>query len=205
VIRLQSSLRSAGSRGTDPQKKSHGVKSGDRGGHRINASSSCPVTTHVYWTPYLLLLSSSGKPWQLYAWALKKTRRDSFSIGVRITMIRCIVYLLWIFQMFHGLMNSPVFMSSMNNTTLAFWTAWGKSFINNKDKTGSKTEPWGTPYYLSSHDDVYVFIFEVFSSNSCISTNWVLSVRYVLIHECIYIADVSVVSLPVCSDSWAWR
>jgi len=25
------------------KKKSHGVKSGDRGGHRINASSSCPV------------------------------------------------------------------------------------------------------------------------------------------------------------------
>ena len=30
--------------GTTPQKKkSHGVKSGDRGGHRINASSSFPV------------------------------------------------------------------------------------------------------------------------------------------------------------------
>ena len=29
---------------TNPQKKkSHGVKSGDRGGHRINALSSCPV------------------------------------------------------------------------------------------------------------------------------------------------------------------
>jgi hypothetical protein len=55
-----------------PEEKSHGVKSGDRGGHRIDASSSCPVTTHVYCTPYLLLLSSSGKPWQLYAWALKK-------------------------------------------------------------------------------------------------------------------------------------
>jgi len=29
---------------TNPhKKKSHGIKSGDRGGHRINASSSCPV------------------------------------------------------------------------------------------------------------------------------------------------------------------
>ena len=29
---------------TNPQKKkSHGVKSGYRGGHRVNASSSCPV------------------------------------------------------------------------------------------------------------------------------------------------------------------
>jgi hypothetical protein len=26
-----------------PEEKSHGVKSGDRGGHRINALSSCPV------------------------------------------------------------------------------------------------------------------------------------------------------------------
>ena len=37
------------------KKKSYGVKSGDRDGHRINASSSCPVripklkmTAHVY-------------------------------------------------------------------------------------------------------------------------------------------------------------
>ena len=36
--------RLAASGGTNPQKKSsHGVKSGDRGGHRINASSSFPV------------------------------------------------------------------------------------------------------------------------------------------------------------------
>jgi hypothetical protein len=55
-----------------PEEKSHRVKSGDRGGHRINASSSCPVPTHVYCTPYLLLVSSSGKPWQLYVRALKK-------------------------------------------------------------------------------------------------------------------------------------
>jgi len=60
---------------TNPhKKKSHGVKSGDRGGHRINASSSCPVripkhkmTAHVYWTPYLLLLSPSCKSGQLFA------------------------------------------------------------------------------------------------------------------------------------------
>jgi len=36
--------RLAGSGGTNPQKKkSHGVKSGDRGGHLINASFSFPV------------------------------------------------------------------------------------------------------------------------------------------------------------------
>jgi hypothetical protein len=39
---------------------------------------------------------------------LKKTCRVSLSIGVRITMIRCIIYLLRIFKMFHGLMNKPV-------------------------------------------------------------------------------------------------
>ena len=38
---------------------------------------------------------------------LKKT--SSFSLYyVRITMILCVVYLLQIFKMFHGLMNNPV-------------------------------------------------------------------------------------------------
>jgi hypothetical protein len=41
---------------------------------------------------------------------LKKTWRTSLSIGVRITMIHCVVYLLRIFKMFHGLMNNPVCM-----------------------------------------------------------------------------------------------
>jgi len=39
---------------------------------------------------------------------LKKTSTVSLSIDVRITMIRCVVYLLRIFKMFHGLMNNPV-------------------------------------------------------------------------------------------------
>jgi hypothetical protein len=40
---------------------------------------------------------------------LKKTWKVSLSIGVRNTMIRCVVYLLRIFKMFHGLMNNPVY------------------------------------------------------------------------------------------------
>jgi hypothetical protein len=39
----------------------------------------------------------------------KKTCRVSLYIGVRITMIRCVVCLLRIFKMFHGLMNNPVY------------------------------------------------------------------------------------------------
>ena len=39
---------------------------------------------------------------------VKKTWRVSLSIGVRITMIRCVAYLLRIFKMFHGLLNNPV-------------------------------------------------------------------------------------------------
>jgi hypothetical protein len=39
---------------------------------------------------------------------LEKTWRVSLSIGVRITTIRCVVYLLRIFKMLHGLMNNPV-------------------------------------------------------------------------------------------------
>jgi hypothetical protein len=39
----------------------------------------------------------------------KNTWRVSLTTGVRITMIRCVVYLLRIFKMFHGLMNNPVY------------------------------------------------------------------------------------------------
>jgi hypothetical protein len=38
----------------------------------------------------------------------KKTWRVSLSIGVRIAMILCVVYLLQILKMFHGLINNPV-------------------------------------------------------------------------------------------------
>ena len=40
---------------------------------------------------------------------IKKTWRVSLSIGVRITMISGVVYLLGIFKMFDGLMNNLVF------------------------------------------------------------------------------------------------
>jgi cyanate permease len=39
----------------------------------------------------------------------KTTWRVSLSIGVRITTIHYVVYLLRIFKMFHGLMNNPVY------------------------------------------------------------------------------------------------
>jgi hypothetical protein len=60
--------------------------------------------------PYLLLLSPSGKSGQLCARAFPlKTWKVSLSIGVIIIMIRCVVYLLLIFKMFHGLVNNPVY------------------------------------------------------------------------------------------------
>ena len=43
----------------------------------------------------------------------KKTWRVYLSIGVRITMIRCIVCLLRIFKMFHRLMNNPVLLKKI--------------------------------------------------------------------------------------------
>jgi hypothetical protein len=69
------------------------------------------MTAHVYWTPYLLLLSPSGKSGQLCRQALpwKTTWRVFLSISVRITMIRCVVYLLRIFKMFYGLKNNRVY------------------------------------------------------------------------------------------------
>jgi hypothetical protein len=41
---------------------------------------------------------------------LKNTWRVSISIGVRITMIHCVLYLLQIFKMFHRLKNNPVYL-----------------------------------------------------------------------------------------------
>jgi hypothetical protein len=46
----------------------------------------------------------------------KKYWRVSLSIGVIITMIRCVVYFLRIFKMFHGLMNNPVYLPITKNT-----------------------------------------------------------------------------------------
>jgi hypothetical protein len=48
--------------------------------------------------------------------SLKKSWRVSLFIGVRITMIRCVIYLLRIFKMFHGLMNNPVFQRNWRTT-----------------------------------------------------------------------------------------
>jgi hypothetical protein len=50
---------------------------------------------------YCLLAANQGN--YVHGLFLKKTLRISLSIGVRITMIRCVVYLLQIFKMFHGL------------------------------------------------------------------------------------------------------
>ena len=47
-----------------------------------------------------------------HLWICKKTWRVSHSISVRTTMIRRVVYLLWIFEMFQGIMNNPVYMQS---------------------------------------------------------------------------------------------
>ena len=49
----------------------------------------------------------------------KKTLRVSVSISVRNTMIRWVVYLLWIFEMFHCLMNNPVYPDILNSLLLS--------------------------------------------------------------------------------------
>ena len=53
---------------------------------------------------YSFLAANQGK--YVRGLLLKKTWR--VSISVRITMIRCVIYLLRIFKVFHGLMNNPV-------------------------------------------------------------------------------------------------
>jgi hypothetical protein len=57
---------------------------------------------------------------------LKETWEVSLSIGVRFTMIRCVVYLLLIFKMFHGLMNNLVYykLGSYNTDVLYYKPAF---------------------------------------------------------------------------------
>ena len=51
--------------------------------------------------------------WNICEIYKKKTWRVSLSIGVRTTMVHWVVYLLWIFKIFHGLMNNPVCLSNV--------------------------------------------------------------------------------------------
>jgi len=50
--------------------------------------------------------------------SLKKTSTVSLSIDVSINTIRCVVYLLRIFKMFHGLMNNPLYIILRSAHTL---------------------------------------------------------------------------------------
>jgi hypothetical protein len=62
----------------------------------------------------------------------KKKNLESFSlsIGVKITTIRCVVYLLRIFKMFHVLKNNPVFMFI---STVMFLTENRKTKVSGLD------------------------------------------------------------------------
>jgi hypothetical protein len=55
---------------------------------------------------YCLLAANQGN--YVHELFRKRTWKVSLSIGVRMTMICCVVYLLRIFKMFHGLMTNPV-------------------------------------------------------------------------------------------------
>jgi hypothetical protein len=65
------------------------------------------ITVDGHTCYYCLLAANQGN--YVRELFLKKTWKVSLSIGVRITVILCVVYLLLIFKMFHGLMNNPVF------------------------------------------------------------------------------------------------
>jgi hypothetical protein len=65
------------------------------------------ITANGHTCYYCLLAGNQGNSGrELF---LKTNWKVSLSIGVRINMIRCVVYLLIIFKMFHGLMNNPVY------------------------------------------------------------------------------------------------
>jgi hypothetical protein len=66
---------------------------------------ACQHLLNAIFGYYCLLAANQGN--YVRGLFLKKNGRVSLSIGVRITTIRCVVYLLRIFKRFHGLMNSP--------------------------------------------------------------------------------------------------
>jgi hypothetical protein len=67
------------------------------------------VDGHTYYC--CLLATNQGK--YVRELFLKKNWRVSLSISVRITMIRCIVYLLLIYKMVHGLINNSVLLATL--------------------------------------------------------------------------------------------
>jgi hypothetical protein len=64
------------------------------------------IMVHGHTCYYCLLAANQGN--YVRELFLKKTWKVSLFFGVRITMIRCVVYLLRIFKMFHGLTNNRV-------------------------------------------------------------------------------------------------
>jgi hypothetical protein len=60
-------------------------------------------------TCYYYLLAANQGNYVRELFLKKSLQNFSLSIGIRITMIRCVVYLLLIFKMFHGLMNNQYF------------------------------------------------------------------------------------------------
>jgi hypothetical protein len=67
---------------------------------------ACQHITFDHICYYRLLAANQGN--YVRGLFLTKTWRVSLFIGVRITMIRCVVYFFGIFKMYHGLMNNPV-------------------------------------------------------------------------------------------------
>jgi hypothetical protein len=67
------------------------------------------ITVDGHTCYYCLLAANQGN--YVRELFLKKTCSVSLSIRVRITMIRCLVYLLLIFKMVHGPMNNPIYSS----------------------------------------------------------------------------------------------
>jgi 2-phosphoglycerate kinase len=64
------------------------------------------ITVDGHTCYYCLLAANQGNYKRKHF--LKRTRKVSLSIGIRISMIRCVVNLLLIFKIVHGLMNNPV-------------------------------------------------------------------------------------------------
>jgi hypothetical protein len=106
----------------------------------------------------------------------KSLERFSLSIGVRITVILCVVYLLRIFKIFHGFMNNPVYifvrLAVWNRRFLEFWLLFGWNNVVSLYTSAVETSQalptrqhtalmsyWGRHVIPCSHIHIYIYIY----------------------------------------------
>ena len=71
----------------------------------------------------------------------------------------CITSFIILFNRVMFVASICIFISSANKVVLPLCILMGRSFIYNRNKTGPRTEPWGTPPFISF--TVYLYLSEI--------------------------------------------